>query len=122
MVFVLPGLLTQGSQGIELRFPYRGKLQNIYASCSVVGATDTAIAIEKCSQVDYDTDPNWQSVLTSDLILQADSRSTNTSPNPPNIAIEDVEEGDHFRVVINEVGEGVANITVEVEVEVDITI
>lgn len=122
MVFVLPGLVIQGSQGIEIRFPQKGKIVNIYASCSTAGKTDTIIGIERCKQVDYDTNPYWVNILTSNIVLKAGERSINTSPTPPVIAQDQVEEGDHFRINVYSVGEEVAGITVEIEVKVDITI
>lgn len=120
MVFVLPGFLSAGSSGIELRFPSKGKIIDIYASCSTVGSTDTIMSIERCRQADYDTNPYWVNILSSNFILQAHSKSTNSSASPIVVAQSNIEENDHFRLNVLRVGQGIAGVTVEVVVELDL--
>ncbi|GAA0376626.1 hypothetical protein [Bacillus horti] len=120
MVFVLPGHLASSASGIELRFPEKGRIVDIYASCSTRGSTDTIMTIEKCNQIDYDTNPYWVNILSSNIILNAHSKSTNTSASLPIAVQPNVEKNDHFRINVLSVGQGIAGVTVEVVVELDI--
>jgi hypothetical protein len=107
-----------GPYPLVIRFEYPGRISNIYASCVNVGADRTVVQIEKCSQADYDTSPVWTDVLSSELVLEANERSTATSSTPYVIADDTVTKYDHFRVRFVEVGSGVAYMTLSVVIEI----
>lgn len=122
MVFIIPSLVKAGPVQTEVRFPYRGKLINSYASCGTSGTTPTTIDIEKCDQEAYDTTPRWESVFHNKITIDANNKSNRTSTEPYSFKpfFETVNEDDHFRVNVVEAGEGVRDITVELVVELDV--
>lgn len=122
MVFIIPSLVKAGPVQTEVRFPYRGKLVNSYASCGTSGTAPTTIDIEKCDQEAYDTTPRWESVFQNKITIDAKNKSNRTSTEPYSFkpSLETVNEDDHFRVNVIEAGEGVRDITVELVVELDV--
>ncbi|MCZ4246921.1 hypothetical protein BXO87_02115 [Bacillus sp. GZB] len=122
MVFIIPSLVKVGPVQTEVRFPYKGRLINSYASCGTSGTTPTTIDIEKCAQEAYDTTPRWESVFQNKISINANNKSNRTSTKPYSFkpSFETVYENDHFRVNVIEAGEGVRDITVELVVELDV--
>lgn len=122
MVFIVPSIVQVGVVRTELRFPYKGKIIDAYATCGTTGTSRTVIDIEKCSQADYDKTPAWNSIFTNKLIIDANHKSNRTSSTPyainPSYVV--VNKDDHFRLNLLEVGNGVKDITVELVVELDI--
>lgn len=122
IVFVIPGgrAIQTGVQKIEICFPFSGKIVDVYASNRVAGTTRTVIAIEKISQEDFDNDnpEGWLNVFSGNLIIDPNEKSSRTSSAPFVIENLQVAANDHFRVRIDELGDGVEDITVEVTVEV----
>ncbi|MCY8015514.1 hypothetical protein [Bacillus haynesii] len=121
MVFIIPSIVKVGEVHTELRFPYQGKVLDVYASCGTPGLKRTVIDIEKCTQSDYDTTPSWKSIFTDKLVIEANKKSSRSSNVPYTLkpAFDKVSENEHFRVNINEAGEGVKDITVELVVQID---
>jgi len=107
-----------GPYPLEIRFDYPGRISRVYASCTSAGSDQTVMQLEKCSQSDYDTTPVWTNVFASDLVLDANERSTATSSSPYVLADDQVNEGDHFRISFAEVGGGIGTVTVNVAVEI----
>ncbi|MGG3801266.1 hypothetical protein [Metabacillus fastidiosus] len=119
MVFIVPSIVQVGVVRTELRFPYKGKILNAYATCGTKGLNRTVIDIEKCSQGAYDTVPVWTSIFNNVLIIDSNHKSNRTSTKPYSMkpsAIQ-VNIDDHFRLNILEVGNGVKDITVELVIE-----
>lgn len=117
IVFVI-GTVREGPAELEIRCPHPGKITEVYATCSTPGATNTIIDIEKCSQIDYGDDPIWNSIFLSPLVLPANKKSSLRDYTlHPTYSI--VNEGDHFRVNLTRVGQGVQYLTVQVVVNVD---
>ena len=114
MVFVIPSKVKQGIVYTELRFPYNGKLSSLYASCGMAGQSTTKISLEKCPQSLYETVPEWESVLSSELELLQDNKASSSYV----VSNPSVDAGDHFRVNVVEVGEGVQDITITVIVDI----
>lgn len=123
IVFVIPGgrAVKVGVQKVEVRFPFKGEVVEVYASNRVPGTTRTVIAVEKISQGDFDgtsSDPiGWLDVFLSNLIINAGEKSSRTAPSFV-IGNSSVATNDHFRVRIDELGDGIEDITVEVVVRV----
>lgn len=119
MVFIVPSIVQVGVVRTELRFPYKGKLLNAYATCGTKGSERTVIDIERCSQLDYDTNPVWSSVFSNPLVIDANHKSNRTSTSPYSFKSNstNVSKDDHFRLNMLAVGNGVRDITVELVVE-----
>lgn len=119
MVFIVPSIVQVGVVRTELRFPYKGRIIDVYATCGTTGLNRTVIDIEKCSQADYDTTPKWESIFNSQLIIDSNQKSNRTSATPYNLKPTgiDVNVDDHYRLNMVEVGTGVKDITVEMVVE-----
>lgn len=115
MVFVIPSKVKLGVVKTETRFPYSGRIVNVYASCGTVGASKTEVQVERCSQADYDTTPNWVNIFSTNLAFDANTKSTSGSP----YVLEDssVNVNDHFRVNVVGLGAGIEDITLEVVVQ-----
>lgn len=118
MIFVVPGRINVGPVNTELRFPFPGRIVNVYASCGVAGSTPTEIALEKCSQQSYDNNPTWTNVFSSNLVIDANEKSSNTSSLPYVLQDDVVNINDHFRINIINAGDGAQFLTVEVIVEI----
>lgn len=119
MVFVVPSIIQVGVVGIETRFPYAGRIVDVYATCGTVGIGDTKIDLERCSQEDYDSSPNptWESMLSNPITIDGNMKSNKTSSSPYSLLHESVNLNDHFRINLLEVAAGIKDITVEVVVE-----
>jgi hypothetical protein len=102
---------------LEIRFPYKGKIIDLNATCGKVGAERTAIILEKCSKSDYITNPVW-TVIANDIFIDSNERTTLTSNTPYAVLNSVVNEDDHFRLSFPEVGTGVANLSLEIIVEI----
>lgn len=107
-----------GASKQEFRFPYGGKVTDVYVSCSSTGTGNTVLHVEKCSQADFDTTPVWSRV-TEDIVLESGEKSTNTSLSPIVFADDILQENDHIRLYISEVGAGLDGLTVEVFINIE---
>ncbi|MGG1263862.1 hypothetical protein [Brevibacillus laterosporus] len=116
MIFVVPSKIKLGIVRTEVRFPYRGKIVDVYASCGIIGSGDTVLSVEKCIQENYDNLPSWNSI--TDVTIEANEKSTRTSTVPFKLSDEKVNEGDHFRINVTDVGDGIEDITVEIIVAI----
>lgn len=120
IVFVIADLVKEGVQKAEIRFPFQGTLEGVYASCGSSGSTNTVVEIQKCSQ-DYidgvDETGEWANVLSQNLTIEAAKRSSNTSTAPAVIATPEVNLYDHFRLNITTAG-GLRDLTVEVKIKI----
>jgi hypothetical protein len=117
IVFVIPGIVRTGVQGVEIKFPFNGLIFDIYANNGTPGATDTIIGIQKCSEADYDSSPVWEDVLTNNIILESGEKSSKTSSTSYIINTEEVNTNDHFRLNIDTLGDGLRDLTVEIKVK-----
>lgn len=122
MVFIVPSIVQVGVVRTELRFPYKGKIIDAYATCGTTGLSNTTIEIEKCSQADYDSTPSWESIFYSPLIIDSNKKSNRTSATPYVLKPTSipVNVDDHFRLNMVGVGTGIKDITVELVVELEI--
>lgn len=122
IVYVIPSKVKPGVQKVEIRFPFKGTISGVYASCRVPGTTPTEIAVEKISQDDFDgvsTNPiGWQNIFSQNIVLDAGEKSTRTAAVQPIIGITDVQPNDHFRVNVVQLGDGLEDVTVEVVINV----
>ncbi|NGQ95327.1 hypothetical protein G3578_09185 [Brevibacillus sp. SYP-B805] len=122
IVYVIPSKVKPGVQKVEIRFPFKGTIAGVYASCRVPGSTPTELAVEKISQDDFDgLSPapfGWQNIFSHNLILDAGEKSTRTAAAQPVIGIPDVQPNDHFRVNVLQLGTGLEDVTVEVVINV----
>lgn len=115
MVFVLNRVFL-GVAKLEIRFPFDGKIQEVYASCAKSGNGKTVFQIEKCSQVNYDSTPSWKNIFQDNLVIDKNEKSSNTA-HPTYILAEDtIIKDDHFRIHIAELGEGIEGVTIEIKV------
>jgi len=119
MVFVLPGIVRQGTQTAEIRFPFKGKLTEIYANLGKVGSTSTEIRIQKLSQNLVDDGPSnvWNDILSSNVIVEGNEKSSNTSVDSHIINIDTVNRDDHYRVIVHQAGLGSEQLTIELKVK-----
>jgi hypothetical protein len=114
MVFVLSRVFD-GIAKLNMRFPYKGDITEVYASASRVGVADTAFLIQKCSQDSFDSEePVWENVTT--IVVDTNERSSKTSARPYSVAIPRINEDDHFRIDVVERGEGIEGVTIELVV------
>lgn len=122
MVFIVPSIVQVGVVRTELRFPYKGKILDAYATCGTPGSSRTAISIEKCTQAAYDMTPIWESIFGNQLIIDAKHKSNRTSTAPYSLrpSAVNVNQDDHFRLNMQTVGTGVKDITVELVIELAI--
>lgn len=117
ITFVLPTIFV-GPQSIEIKFPYEGELLDVSASCSNPGATKTELWIEKCEEIFYETTPNWQSILSNKVNIDANKKSTNSSTNDFTVANNIVNKNDYFRVNVANVGEGFRGLVAEIKIAI----
>lgn len=108
--------VSVGASHFEIPFPHAGEIIEVYASCATAGSTDTIIKVEKCSQGDYDSTPIWTNILSPDLTIDANEKSSNTSTSPHSISVTGVDQNDHFRLNVVEAGNGAKGVTVKVSV------
>lgn len=113
VVFVVPKVRL-GAFKAEIRFPWEGTIVDVYASSGTAGSTPTRISLEKCTESDYNTTPNWVNVLSSDILFDANEKSIKTSSAPCVVGDVAVTKGDHFRVNTVVLGDGFQDLTVEV--------
>lgn len=109
IVFVVPQQILSGIQDPHIMFPFDGIIENITASVSKKGSSDTAIRIEKST--DY---ANWKNVLNSPLFIEGGEFF-----NSSNFSIVDnsVLKGDIFRLYIPYSGD-VENLTLNIQVKI----
>jgi hypothetical protein len=107
-----------GAYPIEIRFPYSGKIIDIYVSVGKAGTSRTVLNLEKCSRDSYVSDSPVWAVAITDVILEANEKSSFTTSTPYTINDDTVAQDDHFRVNFTETGADTANLTVEVVVEI----
>lgn len=121
MVFVFPTKAKTGEISAEYRFPFKGEIKEVYASCASTGGDETRIMIEKSTQEDYDVVPVWSNVLANPLVIKQNRRSITSSDTPYTFVTdgEKVNKGDHFRASVLHDG-GVGKIVVEIVIELDI--
>ncbi|MFF2889465.1 hypothetical protein [Paenibacillus sp. NPDC057967] len=117
MVFVV-SKVRAGKVKVGLRFPYKGVITAIHADCEVEGIDDTEISIEKCSHQEFTTTPSWTNILQTNLVIDGGERSSDTSNSPHTVADTEVNEDDHYRLVIESVGEGIEGLTVQLVIRV----
>lgn len=117
MVFVINRVFL-GVAKLEMRFPFDGQITEVYASCAKAGTGRTVFQIEKCSQADYDTAPNWVNIFSSDLVIEDGEKSSKTSTTPYTVSIPQINKDDHFRINVTEVGDGIEGVTIEVMVTI----
>ncbi|OBR67754.1 hypothetical protein A7K91_08445 [Paenibacillus oryzae] len=117
MVFVL-GKVKQGKVKMGLRFPYQGIVTAVHADCEAPGATETVIAIEKCSHQDFTSVPVWTNMLANSLVIEGGQRSSDTSQTPSVISVANVQKNDHYRLSIDSAGDGIEGLTVQLVVKV----
>lgn len=120
IVFVVPGRVKIGVQPNEIRFPYMGELVDIYATCRFPGKSDTHIIVEKISDKDFRGSSSdagyvgWEEV--SRITLAANERIIDSNLVLQNTS---VALNDHFRVVVDELGTDVEDITLEVMIKMN---
>lgn len=122
IVIVLPRLISDGVVKTEIRFPQKGTIKEVYATCGKVGSSRTRLRLEKCAESVYlaSPDPIWNSVFDSDLYLDANHKTSKTSATSYVMNVNmDVSPNDHFRINVVSAGSGVETITIEVIVELD---
>jgi len=117
VVFVVPKVRV-GPFKAEVRFPWEGKIVDVYASTGTAGTTSTTIQIEKCSQDDYDTVPVWVDVLAQAAVFDPNEKSLRTSSAPYALADETVKAGDHFRINTLALGDGFQDLTLEITIQI----
>lgn len=122
MVFIVPSIVQVGVVRTELRFPYKGKILDVYTTCGTVGTSSTVIDIERCTQSDYDGTPTWRSIFSNLVTIDGNKKSNKSSISPygVNPTQINVEENDHFRINLVQVGSGVKDITVELVIGLEI--
>ncbi|QNR70413.1 hypothetical protein IAQ67_29105 (plasmid) [Paenibacillus peoriae] len=116
LMFIIPSKVKQGVVKTETRFPYAGRIVSAYASCGTAGTTVTEIQVERCSQSDYDTIPNWNNIFADNLKFAADAKSTTNSTYA--MADDAVHPDDHFRVNVVGLGQGIEDIVLEVVIQI----
>jgi len=115
MVFVMERV-PLGPCKYEMRFPFEGKIREVYASCGVYGTGKSEFSIEKCSQWDYETLPSWSNIFSRNLSIDAGKKSSNTSDTPYILSNPIIDKNDHFRIYTHTVGEGLKGFTLEIVV------
>jgi hypothetical protein len=119
IVFVIPGRVKSGVQPNEIRFPWNGHVVDIYATCRVPGSTDTVLRVQKISIEDFkgisSTPVGWVDVALP-ITLQANKKFQESDLSFTNT---EVNKNDHFRVVVEQLGTDVEDITIEVTVKTD---
>lgn len=124
IVFAMPQKAIDGAVSRVIRFPYKGRVKDVYASCSTPGSGDTIINVERCPESDYMISPIWEDILDEKLKIPSTRLSSNASDTPYTLTNtgEVVESGDHYRISIHHNGtvEGiVVELVIEIEIEID---
>jgi hypothetical protein len=119
IVFVLPEKSKLGVQRNEIRFPFKGEVHEITASCVTPGDdADTMISIERIPMSQFeDLEAEW--IKVADNVTIPVNRKQNNSEEV-NIIDKTINEDDYVRVVVDSTGEIMRNITVEVVVKLEI--
>lgn len=118
IVFIIPENPLQGAQINEIRFPFDGKIVDVFASCSIPGTTPSTLLIETIPLADVDNlVPNWV-VSVKDIELPASQRTNKNKPTTITKSL--INKDDYVRVTIPTIDSGVRNITVEVIVDIEI--
>jgi hypothetical protein len=116
-VFVIPSLVKQGIQEIELTIPFSAVINKIIANCVTAGNTVTEFKIEKCSEVSYINGTyNWSSITDEGQYFNISPLSKNSKTSPqPQITNNQVTPNDLFRVNFVNVGAGIRSISINIE-------
>lgn len=117
IVFHFPGEITAGVKQVIIRFPFAGVIEQLYASCVSPGNLETIIGVEKCKQENYDLNQNWEEILSTNLSIDSNNRSSINSANQAVILKNEVEVNDHFRIRVLETG-GLRDLTVEIKISI----
>jgi len=77
VVFILPVKSVAGVQNNEIRFPFDGKVEDVFASCKTVGETDTIISVEKIPLSSLeDISASWEQIVNN-VVITTGKRSNN---------------------------------------------
>lgn len=121
VIFVIPGILRQGPHKLEMRFPFSGIIQDVYASCGVVSSEQTVISVEKNTQAIIDSDDpdsGWQSIFSTNLTIDGNKKTSNVSEAPYVLSEVNVNKDDHLRLNMISLGTGARDLTVEVRIKI----
>ncbi|MEC0276791.1 hypothetical protein [Peribacillus frigoritolerans] len=120
IVFVIPARVKSGVQPNEIRFPWKGDVVDVYATCRVPGEIDyTLLKVQKISVQDFNetsTDPIGWVDIAQNCRLDATARIVTPSMTLVNTA---VNPNDHFRVIVDELDDAIRDITLEITIKTD---
>lgn len=110
MGFVIQKEVVSGIQDAHYKFPFDGEILEMDATCAKAGASDTYVRVEKSTDMQI-----WNSITTNSLVISAGEFFDGKSHilfNP------NVNKGDIFRVNVEQVGDGMMNLTVNVKIKI----
>lgn len=116
LVYVI-SVPMEGAGLDEFPFQYDGIVKDVTVSCQTVGSTDTYVNIQRCTPTDYASEPVWENVFSSDLLLGSGKRISDKNTNT---AISQVNKGDVFRTYIRTLGSGIMNMTIQFTIQINI--
>ncbi|AEO93619.1 gp360 [Bacillus phage G] len=114
IVFVMQKPIL-GPQKIEILFPYKGNITDIYASLVVPGETSTILQVQKCSQTNYENNVVWMNVGDPMTILKDRKTSTQVFAGSGHT----VSLNDYFRIDITKLGQNIESLTVNIKIKLD---
>jgi len=116
-VFVLTGELFAGVQNVILQCPSTGIIRNVTAFCKEAGADNTFIQIDKINTDDFKNNVDaWSPILYPDsMILFEYAKKVAPSPS---ISQQNIIKNDYLRVRIIQLGAGIQDITIQVDIEI----
>lgn len=120
VVFVVQQIDDIGEQGIDIRFPFKGEVQEVSASCTIPPSSgNLVITVEKCLNADYVSTPVWVNILSTPLTIE-NSERTSQSATPPVIdgSVKQLSIGDHLRINIISGDIETEGLVVEVSVKI----
>lgn len=118
IIFIFNGVIKNGVQPIEIKFPYEGQIQHVYASCvNPPTSSDLVIQIEKISEAGYENNGIWDNIFLTNLTIDKDKKSNISSQTPYEFKDINVNKNDVFRVNIINSGEA-QNLTVEIKIAI----
>lgn len=114
IVFAIPSKPQNGVQDVNIRFPYSGNIEDIYALCGTPGSDySTYINVEKSSKEDFiESGGSWESILNSDV----EFRELNYVSEEVDIKEKNINKDDHFRVSVESFDEDIRDITLEIQI------
>lgn len=118
IVFVLTDNINVGLQDVEIRFPYDGIIRDVHANCGNAGTTMTEIAIEKCSESDYDWSQNWVNIFSTNLTIDANKKTSKSSTTQYVLSTDTVNKNDYFRINVINSGMEIKNLIIEINIEI----